>query len=310
VPRILEKAPRPPPLRVDAMEHSSQLSKRFLVSWVARAPLMTLAVLLACCTNDPQLTLGVCDGGLCAGRPEDAGGGCPLPPPPTVVLTGDGFTNLTEPPEISVDTIDPIDPGALEQLARDAHVLDESTSAAVETEAEIFGGSPAHGIDPTIRLFAKQPLEDGWYILEVAAVHAPLRWPEDASFRIDHGAGRVRFRAGSDPRVLSVRACEKAGGLTKLELITSEKVVVMEPVRDHLTVESKNEPLECDWTLSDGGLSTICDLTGVDSVKLIMNEAFASLSSPSSPAEAATAEFEFSLNALPTVAQCKRFEPE
>jgi hypothetical protein len=95
--------------------------------------------------------------------------------------------------------------------------------------------------------------------------------------------------------------CEKAEHRTKLQVVVSEEVVVNEPVRDHLTVESADGPVRCDFSLSGGELTALCDLTCIESVKLTLDEAFATVSQPSSPAAAATAEFEFSPAALPTV---------
>jgi hypothetical protein len=249
------------------------------------------------------------------GGPGQVSGPAPLPPAPTVWLSPpDGSTNASEAPSISIRTVQPLDRSVLSQLAKDARVLKSPSNAVVETDAEIAEGSPANGIEPTIRLTTKQPLENGWYILEVGALHPPLQWPSRASFALKDGTAQSRFRIGSEPVVTSIWVCEKAGGRTLLQVNVSETIVVFEPVSEHLTVEAENRKLDCDLIVSGRETATLgaaCDLAGVQSIKLTLKEAFASASSPSSPVQGSSAAFEFMPGELPTATTgCKEFKPE
>jgi hypothetical protein len=70
-----------------------------------------------------------------------------------------------------------------------AQIADFLTSAVIATEARIS--------EREVRLAPKQPLEGGWYVLEVAALPSPLRWPDRPEFPIQTASDEAAFASGA-----------------------------------------------------------------------------------------------------------------
>jgi hypothetical protein len=70
-----------------------------------------------------------------------------------------------------------------------AQIADFLTSAVIATEARIS--------ERKVRLAPKQPLEGGWYVLEVAALPSPLRWPDRPEFPIQTASDEAAFASGA-----------------------------------------------------------------------------------------------------------------
>jgi hypothetical protein len=222
--------------------------------------------------------------------------------------------NVSSASLLSIRSVSAVERSALEQLA-DAARLRSSTNETVPVDVAITEGNQTMTIQPTVRLTPKTSLTPGWYVLEVTSLKAPLTWPELAPFEVaGDGSARSRFRVGSEPAVMTILACEKEGGRTKIELELSERVVAAQPLQDYVKLSTNAGPLDCELSASEpetDAIGALCDLSEVTSLRISLTKAFASTSSPSTPAEDSTADFNVELASFRTWSSgCKIYPME